>query len=157
MKEARRFLTQAQQIAERHGFKNIVKKISNEQENLLKQLTVWEQLKKSNAPISERIELAKISEHMGQMLRNRAKLTTQITEDDFTIHTERKICLVCRGDIKGYMYACECAANYCESCAQAVTNLENICWACNAPMDRSKPVKRYEEEEISEITQKKLK
>lgn len=158
MKEARRFLTQAQQIAERHDLKNLVNKISNEQENLLKQLTVWEQLKKSNAPISERIELAKISEHMGQMLRNRAKVTTQITEDDFTIHTERKICLVCRGDIKGYMYACECNAYYCESCAQALTNLENVCWACNAPMDRSKPVKQYiEEEEIKDSIKGEIK
>jgi len=29
----------------------------------------------------------------------------------------------------------------------SISNLENVCWACNAPMDRSKPVKRYKEEE----------
>jgi len=81
------------------------------------------------------------------VLRNRSKLTTQVTEEDFTIQKEQKICLVCRGEIKGYMYACECNANYCESCVQALTNLENVCWACNAPMDKSKPVKPYRKDE----------
>ena len=45
------------------------------------------------------------------------------------ISKKASTCPSCKA-IKGYMYACECAANYCESCAQAVTNLENICWAC---------------------------
>jgi len=156
--KARRFLIQGQQIAERQGYKQMAVKFAEEYEDLKDQEHLWENFKVTNASISERMKLAKISEHMGQMLRNRAKLTTQITEDDFTIHTERKICLVCRGDIKGYMYACECNANYCESCAQALTNLENVCWACNAPMDRSKPVKQYkEEEEIKDSIQGEIK
>ena len=155
--KARRFLIQGQQIAERQGYKQTAVKFAEEYEDLKDQEHLWENFKHTDASISERMKLAKIGEHMRQMLRNRAKLTTQIIEDDFTIHKERKICLVCRGVIKGYMYACECNANYCESCAQALTNLENVCWACDAPMDKTKPVKRYEEEEISEITQKKLK
>ena len=155
--KARRFLIQGQQIAEKQGYKQMAVKFAEEYEDLKSQEHLWENFKDTNASISERMNLAKIGENMRQMLRNRAKLTTQITEDDFTIHKERKICLVCRGDIKGYMYACECNANYCESCAQALTKLENVCWACDAPMDKTKPVKHYEEEEISEITQKKLK
>ncbi|MEE9378197.1 MAG: hypothetical protein V3V33_09185 [Candidatus Lokiarchaeia archaeon] len=55
------------------------------------------------------------------------------------------------------MYAYECNANYCESWTPPLTNLENICWACNAPMENSKPMKHYEGEEFSKITQKKLK
>jgi predicted amidophosphoribosyltransferase len=65
--------------------------------------------------------------------------------------------LVCRGEVLKYSYICECGATFCESCARALTDLENACWACNSPMDKSKPVKCYEEEEVSEITQKKLK
>ena len=157
LKKARRFLIQGQQIAERQGYNQMAVKLAKEYEDLKSQEHLWENFKVTNASIAERMKLAKIGENVRQMLRNRAKLTTQITEDDFTIHKELKICLVCRGEIKGYMYACECAANYCESCAQALENLENVCWACNAPMDKSKPVKHYEEEEISEKTQKKLK
>lgn len=157
LKKARRFLIQGQQIAEKQGFNQKVVKFATEYEDLKDQEHLWENFKVSNASISERMKLAKISEDMRQMIKNRAKLTIQITEDDLTIHKERKICLVCRGDIKGYMYACKCNANYCESCAQALTNLENICWACSAPLDVSKPVKHYEEEEISEKIQEKSK
>jgi predicted amidophosphoribosyltransferase len=55
------------------------------------------------------------------------------------------------------MFVCSCDTIYCEHCAKALANLENVCWACDAPMDKTKPVKRYEEEEISDVTQKKLK
>ncbi|GAH31728.1 unnamed protein product, partial [marine sediment metagenome] len=147
--KARRFLIQGQQIAEKQGYKQTAVKFAEEYEDLKSQEHLWENFKVTNAPISERMKLAKISEYMRQMLRNRAKLTTQITEDDFTIHKERKICLVCRGDIKGYMYVCDCDTIYCEHCARALANLENVCWVCDAPMDKTKPVKHYEEEEIS--------
>lgn len=157
IKKARRFLTQAQQIAERFGLSRLKTLVSNEHNRLLNQSSIWEKLKESNAPLTERMELAQISEQMDQMMRNRSALTTKITEESVTIHKERKICIVCKGEIIGFMFVCSCDTIYCEHCAKALANLENVCWACDAPMDKTKPVKRYEEEEISDVTQKKLK
>ena len=145
--KARRFLIQGRQIAEKQGYIQIAEKFAKEYEDLKSREKTWENFKVTDAPISERMKLARISEHLRQILRNRANLTTQITEDNLTIHKEQKICLVCRSEIKGYMYSCECNANYCESCAQALTKLENACWVCNAPMDQSKPIKPYKKDE----------
>jgi len=146
LKKARRFLIQGQKIAERQGYQKLAIEFTKEYEDLNAQEHLWENFKITNASISEGLSLAKIGEHIRQTLRNRAKLTTQIIDKDFTIYKERKICLVCRGEIKGFMYSCECNTIYCETCAQALTNLENVCWVCNAPMDQSKPIKPYKED-----------
>jgi hypothetical protein len=53
--------------------------------------------------------------------------------------------LVCRGEVLKFSYICECGANYCGNCARALTNLENVCWACDVPIDYLKPVKPYKE------------
>jgi len=158
IKKARRFLTQAQQIAERFGLNLLYTKISNERDKLLEQLSVWEKLKESNSTLTERIELAQLGEQMENMLRERAALTAIISEEKVTIHKERKICLVCKGEALGFTYICQCDAIYCDNCARALIDLENVCWVCNAPIDKSKPVKSYEkdEEEIGlEISRKK--
>jgi len=62
------------------------------------------------------------------------------------------------------MFMCnKCGTLYCLKCSQALSNLENACWVCDAPFDESKPVKPFnkaEEEvdiEISEKPQKKPK
>ncbi|MHA2120369.1 MAG: hypothetical protein ACW990_04090 [Promethearchaeota archaeon] len=46
LKEARRLLTQGQKIAEKYGLELLARKISNEHDELLKKLDVWENLKK---------------------------------------------------------------------------------------------------------------
>jgi hypothetical protein len=86
----------------------------------------------------------------------------EITEEEISISKEKKICLVCKGDVSGINYICtECGAFYCMKCSQAISNLENACWACNTPIDESKPSKPYKEVEeeieieISEKPQKK--
>ena len=61
MGDARRFLTQAQEIADKHGYQHLAQTISIEHDNLLGQLDVWENLKKTNAPLSERMNLASLS------------------------------------------------------------------------------------------------
>ncbi|MFX1478823.1 MAG: tetratricopeptide repeat protein [Promethearchaeota archaeon] len=66
--------------------------------------------------------------------------TIQITEKEVVIQKEKKICLVCKGKVVKFFYICECGAIYCEKCARAISDLENLCWACNAPIDYSKPV-----------------
>ena len=82
-----------------------------------------------------------------------SKRPDQITEEEVSISKEKKICLVCKGKAIGMTYICtECEAFYCVKCAQAISNLENSCWACDAPIDESKPVKPFKkEEEIEEI------
>jgi len=61
---------------------------------------------------------------------------------------------VCKGNATGFeVYVCtECGVLYCLKCAMALSSLENICWACNAPIDQSKPIKPLEkaEEDVKE-------
>jgi len=147
IKKAKRVLTQAQQIAERIGHNQLKKKINKENEELLKKIDLWEKLKESGAPMADRLELARLDEKIVGIVYNRAVLTPQVTEEKVVISKETKICLVCRGKVFGFSYICKCGANYCENCARALTNLENVCWVCDVPIDYSKPVKPYKEEE----------
>jgi len=85
-----------------------------------------------------------------------------IDDEDLTLYKERKICLVCKGNATGFeVYVCtDCGVLYCLKCAKALGNLENICWACNTPIDKSKPaqpLKGVEEEIKEEITKDKFK
>lgn len=150
LKKARRFLTQAQQIAERWGFRLLAKKLSEEHNKLLKQQNMWENLKNTGASLEERIQLAGIDEHIGQLLQKSNTFAPQVREHKVTIHRDRKICIVCKGDVLGYMYTCKCDTIYCEKCARAVTALENACWVCNAPIDMSKPIIPYEKEKMEQ-------
>jgi tetratricopeptide (TPR) repeat protein len=65
--KAKKLLIHAQQIAEMHGFNLLAIKISSEHDNLLEKLNTWEILKKTNAPISERIKLASFEEVINRM------------------------------------------------------------------------------------------
>ena len=161
IKQAKRFLTQAQQIAERFGLNKLATKISDEHEDLLKNSNLWKKLKEIEAPMSDRLELARIDNQIEGIVKSRTILTVQVIEDKVAIHKEKKICLVCRGEVLRFTYICECGAIYCDNCARAVTDLENVCWICDVPIDYSKPVKPYEEEkervEIGEKSKKERK
>jgi len=146
IRKAQRFLTQAHQIAERFQLDQLLSKIDKEKEDLGNKLDLWEKLKDAGAPMVERFELARLDEQISGMVRNRAVMTTQITEDEVMIHKEKKICLVCRGEVLRFTYICDCGVIYCGNCAQALTDLENVCWSCEIPIDYSKPVKQIEEE-----------
>ncbi|MFX1454938.1 MAG: hypothetical protein ACFFDB_06140 [Promethearchaeota archaeon] len=70
------------------------------------------------------------------------KRPINITEEEVSISIEKKICLVCKGTLGGFTFICtECGALYCENCTHALENLENACWVCNEPIDKTKPVK----------------
>ncbi|NVM56414.1 MAG: tetratricopeptide repeat protein, partial [Candidatus Helarchaeota archaeon] len=71
IKEARRFLTQAQKISEKYGLNRLAIKISSEHDELLKQLEMWENLKESKAPLAKRIELSRLNEQMERMVKKR--------------------------------------------------------------------------------------
>ena len=71
-----------------------------------------------------------------------------ITEEEISISKEKKICLVCKGKAIGITFICpECEAFYCMNCSQAISNLENLCWVCNAPIDPSKPFREIKKDE----------
>jgi hypothetical protein len=71
-----------------------------------------------------------------------------ITEEEVSISKERKICLVCKGKVLSFSFICpECDTFYCENCARAIMDLENVCWACDQPLDASKPFKHYKKQE----------
>lgn len=155
MKEARKCLTQAQRIAERWEYNQLANKISLELDKLYYQLNMWDELKEEEISLSERIKLAGMDEQMEHLLRNRVSLTTQVKEEQITVHKERKMCIVCKGDILGFMYTCNCDALYCEKCARALIDIENVCWVCNSPIDIAKSINQYKKDEIEEIEGKK--
>lgn len=156
-KKAKRFLTQAKQIAERLGHIELVERIRNEHSILLKKSDTWKKLKEVGAPMAERIELAKLKEQIEEIVEKHSTLPAFITEEKVAIHKELKICLVCRGEVLRFTYICECGAIYCDNCARALTNLENICWVCDAPIDYSKPVIKIEKKPVDFNSNKKYK
>jgi len=82
MKTARRYLTQAQKIAESYGIKRLAMKISYAHDELLKQLKMWENLKESKALISERWKLAGLNEQMENMVKRRMIEVPEISKED---------------------------------------------------------------------------
>ena len=146
LKKTKRFLTQAQQIAERFGHIELAEKIVIEQSRLLKQSDLWEKLKETGAPMEERIKMARLNEQIEEIAEKRGISPTFITEEKVAISKETKICLVCRGEVLKFSYICECGAIYCDNCARALSNLENVCWVCNVKIDPLKSIKPYTEE-----------
>jgi len=72
LKEARRLLAKGQQIAERFGLTRLAMRISEEHDKLLNELSLWEELGKSNAPMGKRVELAHLKDQIIHMVRKRA-------------------------------------------------------------------------------------
>lgn len=82
------------------------------------------------------------------------KKTFQVTIGKVAIYEEKKICLVCRNENISFAYICKCGAIYCNNCARALMDLENVCWLCERPIDKSKPVKPILVEGIEEGTKR---
>ncbi|MFX0178475.1 MAG: hypothetical protein ACFE85_19845, partial [Candidatus Hodarchaeota archaeon] len=82
VKAARRFLTQAQKIAEFYGIKRLAMKISYKHDELIRQLKMWEKLKESEASLTERWELAGLKEQMDHMVKKRMIEAPKISEED---------------------------------------------------------------------------
>jgi len=86
----------------------------------------------------------------------------KVTEEEVSVSKEKKICLVCKGNVfRNNIYLCpECNTFYCSKCSEALSNLENACWVCETPFDESKPVRlpeKKEEEMALEISEKSKK
>ncbi|MFX1566967.1 MAG: hypothetical protein ACFFCV_01220 [Promethearchaeota archaeon] len=82
IKEARRLLTQAQRIAESYGITRLAMKISHEHDELLTQLNIWENYKKSEATLSERLRLAGLNEQMEDMIKKRMAEVPKLSDED---------------------------------------------------------------------------
>ncbi len=86
LKDARRLLTQAQKIAEKQGMHRLAAKISIEHDELLQKLNIWENLKESKEVLSKRIQLAKLSEQIENMVQKHREEDLEISEEEpFTI------------------------------------------------------------------------
>jgi hypothetical protein len=72
-----------------------------------------------------------------------------VTEEEVSISKEKKICLVCKGDVIGFnVFICtECKIFYCKKCARALSEIENACWSCGTPIDKSKPSQPFKKKE----------
>ncbi len=76
----------------------------------------------------------------------------KLTEEEVSISKEKKICVVCKGNILGMNFICRgCEIFYCQKCYNALVNLENACWACDMALDESKPVKPFRKEGEQEV------
>ncbi len=82
LKKAKRFLTQAQKIAESYGIKRLAMKISYEHDELLRQTKMWENLKTSELSLSERLELTGLNEQMEHMVKRRMFEVPEISKED---------------------------------------------------------------------------
>jgi hypothetical protein len=149
VKTARRFLTQAKRIAERHGYNGVATEISYILDELMERLGEWKYLKETNAPLSERIELARLNDHLKGKFRTKMMKMERIVEKEITIYKDLKTCIVCKGDAEGFdVFICpNCNSIYCKGCAEALIAIENECWTCNIPIDNSKPIKSLKLEE----------
>jgi tetratricopeptide (TPR) repeat protein len=72
MVEARKFLTEAQKIADEHDLKLLAGEISKEHDHLLEELKLWESFKKEQASVAERLKLASIDGVMERLKGSRA-------------------------------------------------------------------------------------
>ena len=82
LKEARRLLTQAQQLAEKHGMERLAGKISIEHDNLLKELKKWEKMKEKEVSLKERMELAHVDEQIDNLLWKRDFSSLEHSEEE---------------------------------------------------------------------------
>jgi len=81
MGDARRYLTQAQQIAETHGLHLLARKVSYEHDKLLEHFDEWESLRKKKAPISDRLGLVSLEETVDLMLKKRGIQIPELADE----------------------------------------------------------------------------
>ncbi|MHA2289810.1 MAG: hypothetical protein ACXABG_13580, partial [Promethearchaeota archaeon] len=72
MVEARKLLTEAQQIADEHGLHLLAGEISKEHDKLLEELKLWESFKREKATVADRLKLASINPVMERLQGRRA-------------------------------------------------------------------------------------
>jgi len=82
IKKAKKFLIQAQNIAETYGLKRFAINISNEHDKLLNQVSIWENFKQSEVPLSKRLKLAGLNEQMDYMMKKRIIEAPKLSDEE---------------------------------------------------------------------------
>jgi len=82
MVEARKLLTEAQQIAEDHDLNLLAGEISKEHDKLLEELKLWESFKKEKASVADRIKLASVDAVLERMQGRRAIEAPEIINEE---------------------------------------------------------------------------
>ncbi|MFW9879103.1 MAG: tetratricopeptide repeat protein, partial [Candidatus Thorarchaeota archaeon] len=82
IKQAKRFLTQAQNLANYYGIKRLAMKISYEHDELLRQTKMWENLKTSEMSLSERLKLVGLKEHLEFMVRKQMIKAPELSDEE---------------------------------------------------------------------------
>jgi hypothetical protein len=72
MVDARKLLTEAQNLADKYDLQLLAGEISREHDRLLEELKLWESIKKTQASASERLELASVDKVMERLQGRRA-------------------------------------------------------------------------------------
>ncbi|MFX1531672.1 MAG: tetratricopeptide repeat protein, partial [Promethearchaeota archaeon] len=78
----KKLLTEAQKIAELHGYTLMAQKISSEHDNLLDQIKSWDELKERDASIEERIKMASINGVIERLQGKRAIDPPELVEEE---------------------------------------------------------------------------
>ncbi|MFX0043790.1 MAG: tetratricopeptide repeat protein [Candidatus Hodarchaeota archaeon] len=158
---SRKLLAKALKISENKGLELLSKKLTAQQNRLINQLEDWRALFIRNSKLQEKIEFLNLKRYVTNAINEvlEKKFTRQTVEEKVTVHKEKKSCLVCKGEVERFnIYICPtCNSIYCINCAQTLTNLENACWVCKAPIDVLKPIIPIKEEEKEFKTSGKLK
>jgi tetratricopeptide (TPR) repeat protein len=82
LKQSRRLLIKAQDIAEKHGMYRLAAKVSFEHDELLQKLKLWEQLKDTESSLSERLKLTNVAEQMKSMIQKRRNEIPKTIEEN---------------------------------------------------------------------------
>lgn len=100
MVDARKFLTEAQKIANEHDLELLASEISKEHDHLLEELKLWESFRKEQSSVAERLKLVSIDNILERM---QGKREIEIPE----IHVEEPIFLLImdKGGITYFNYS----------------------------------------------------
>jgi tetratricopeptide (TPR) repeat protein len=71
MEGSRRHLTEAQNMAEKYGYIRLANEIASLHEAMMEKKDTWKQMEKRNAPLSERMDLARLDDHLKGKFRMR--------------------------------------------------------------------------------------
>ncbi|MFX0100801.1 MAG: hypothetical protein ACFFCS_14595 [Candidatus Hodarchaeota archaeon] len=72
----------------------------------------------------------------------------QISPEELAELKNKNLCIVHKGPIEGFSYICPgCGVLYCRRCLDALIQIENKCWSCGIPLDKTKIMP---EEELAE-------
>lgn len=105
-------------------------------------------------PEIKRLKRVKINDGFFALFRYKKD---DITAEEIANSKEMKICLVCKRDVLKFdIFLCGCGTYYCKKCTQALLTLENMCWACDAPLDELKPMTPFKIEDKTKYLTHKI-